>query len=138
MQRGWKRNRRLHRLSQISHENFKFYSNNQATTDKKSTLTFDLQHSVWKSQKNSHSILRHFKKQCYQTGNLYLGKMVKNAKIEKFEWDILDGFQTMWISYKCTSSLYMMYSGIKLKEQQWPSSVMTASKISLHFLSWPP
>ena len=40
-------------------------------------------------------------KQCYQTGK----KLVENVEIEKFKWDILGDFQTMWLEQEKPTTL---------------------------------
>ena len=101
-------------------------------------------HSVWKSQKKSHSTLRAkratftflvdkssfkmpkmvnlasfwkteaFGQTVLPDRSVLIGqKLVENAKIEKFKWDILDDFQTMWHSRKNSNLNFQLEDNFK-------------------------
>ena len=59
-------------------------------------------------------------KQCYQIGL----KLMKSAKIEKFKWDILGDFQTIWISVLDNSE--------KLARLYWRCILLSVRDYTLH------
>ena len=63
-------------------------------------------------------------KQCYQIGHFFISqKLVKTAKIEKFKYDILSVFQTIW--YRCSAPLVLT---------KWTNLSKTFEKVGLLML----